>query len=648
MKVENFDSQFQKELISIVLNDQSFAKKFFSIVFAGPKNKKGDYSVGIFSAAQLNLVINCIYKAYDKNESVLASDGANKNEIKQSHPDRHEELSSLYEDLKSIRVPNPKYHKDEVANFLRGLRLVELRNKIDDAVHRGFNSVVDMSKEIEVETARIANIGFEESKIINFENPFEIISGSAKSAGESIKLGIDPFDKVANNGMGFSKQNTLLFFGGSNDGKSMVVSVEIAVNIAAQGKRVLIFNLEGEFYLLPLRIISCYTGIPISKLDQYAEVVGEGVNIESFKDFFTQKEYDLIKDAGKILENIRIIHASSSKEARYIEYLTAQAEEVYDEWPYEVIISDYSGLAKSKRKLKDILEENIFCFKEFHFLATSMNLLHIAIAQANREGIKEQKSVGERSKDLPVLREYHLGGTISQYQDSGYAISISATADEKRRGYRRFTLLKNRKGMTGVTIGVRGDWGCARPLSGNIEIITGDYEDGPGMFKKKEDSANNPLGLNKEDNNKTEGKDEKEIFPIIDTGYILKNAEPVVRYQKLLSDTQELKNDIINIEKNGEGTKEEQEEINCKRESISDILDRACKIEVPREFIEYCRDEIIPKRAELKACTAENRGWIKKNKRSTLVLSFLTAMFNEKSIINLKIEDLKELSRDAA
>lgn len=646
MKVNTFDVQFQKELLSIVLNDQNFCKKFFAIAFEDVKKNKKDRLVGIFSSAQMNLIANCVYQAFGKNDHVLATDGANKNEIKRTNPERYEELSAIYDDLKSMKVSNPKYHKEEVAGFIKGLRLIDLRNKIDAAISRGFNSVVDMSREIEEESDKISKISFEASKVIDFENPFDIIAGSAKASSDAIKIGIEPFDNIATNGLGFTKQNSLLFFGTSNDGKSMIVSVEIAVNIASQGRKVLIFNLEGEYYLLPIRIISCYTGIPLNKLDRYAEVVGGEVNVDSFKEFFTQKEYDLIKNANKVLENIRIIHASSSREARYIEFLISQAEEIYEEWPYEVIISDYSGLAKSKKRVKDILEENIFCFKEFDSYAIRTNLFHIAIAQANREGIKEQKSASERSKDLPILREFQLGGSISQFMDSGYAISISATADEKTRGYRRLTMLKNRKGMTGVTIGVKGDWGCARPLSGNIEILSGDYEDGSGNFKKKE-RENNPLGLSKEDNEKTAVKSEQEIFSPLDTAYILKNAEPVIRYQKLMTDIDELRKDIMNIENQGEGTPQEQEEMVAKKETISEISSRAGEIDLDDKFIEYCRDTIMPARPDLQEKVSQNRADINKNKKANVILSFLTALFKEKSIVNKKIADLKNTKKAA-
>lgn len=638
MKVEKFDIGFQKEVLSLAINNQSFASKLHSLIYKrrklGSKGRWGKsetLEVGLFSAPQLNLIAKSLFSSLEKNDNVLPSKSSIRNEIKKSSGDQGEELCKLFDQVSSIEVGKSSYHKHELVKFIKAVRIIELRNYVDQTISKGFESLVNITEEVEMEALDISKITFDASSVITFENPLELVSLSAKASGEAIKIGIAPFDNIASNGLGFTKQNTLLIFGGSNDGKSMVVSVEITVNIAKQGKRVLVVNLEGETYLLPIRIISCYTGIPLNKLDRYYDVVKGDVSSEKFKEFFSEEEYELLKDANKILENIRILHTSSSKDARYIEFIISQAKEIYEEWPYEVIVSDYAGLAQSKKSMNSVVEENSFCFREFDGLAGTLNLLHIAVAQANREGIKDQKSVSERQKDLPILREYHLAGAISWYHDAAFAISISATPDEKIMGIRRLTMLKNRKGATGVTIAIKGDWASARPLTGNIEIITGDYNDGgASAFSSKKKT--NALGL-VEDN--APKKSAREIFSILDMDLISREMAPIIRHRKLEMDMKSIKMQKKNLEDNGGNAEEDQEKFSLYEQQIDNIANEMSDIFPSDELVSYYNDKLLPLKNDLREVLKSNSKDIKNNKEALQVVAFIESAYSPGSLLDM-------------
>lgn len=628
VRVNSFDPRFQQEALSIALKDNNFLSTLHALVYSRKKRKKR-FKIDIFSADQLNKIADCLFSAFEKNENTLPTLGSVQNEIKKRHQDESESLCEMCDRIYDIKLENDTYHKTSIAEFIKGVELIDLRNDIDSAISRGFNKVVDMSNAIKERMERIEKISFKASPIIDFTNPFEIIHKSAMASSNAIKIGIEPFDNVASNGLGFTRQNTLLVFGTSNDGKSMMFSVEASVNMAKMGHRVLVINLEGETYLLPIRIISCLTGITLNKLDRYGEIVGDKVSVDSFKDFFTKEEYEAISGANEVLERIKIIHASSSKDASYVEYLVSQASELYNEWPFDVIVTDYTGIARSKKNFRTTLEENIFCFKEFDRFATTHNTLHLAIAQANRDGMKEQKGVSDNQKDLPVLREFHLGGAINLFQDSGYSISISSTSEEKLRGVRRLTLLKNRKGMTNVTISVKGEWGSARPLTGKIEVLSGDYED-----EKTFGSKSKGNGLDLITDNDEVPVAVEDIFTNLNIEFLKPHMNTVIKFQKLKSDLKNLKYKLLEIERGDDGGEEKQEEYKKTQKYISDIEQQLGEFSLDPSLEQYFREELLPNRTEIRELCLEKKNEIMKNDSAKKVLGFLTASFSDNSIFN--------------
>lgn len=480
LTIQKFDPEFQKEIISLMISTPSFSTKFFSLLYKDQdiaKSGTNFFSVPIFQA-----LANCYYECFKKNYDVMPSDGMIRNFISEKYPeDKASQLFEVLSSSKDIEIDNYQYHKEQVLKHWKYIKYVSLASGLNEAIQSGKIAVLDFENIFKKNTEAIFSATFDMGEFITFKNAFDIIDENARMVTDAIKLGIPPLDAIASDGFGFTKSNTLLIFGSSNDGKSMMFSVEVAVNIAKSGRRVFIVNLEGEKYLLPIRVIACYTGIEMSKIDQYANVINGKVKATCFKEYFTEEEYKKIEESCEILERIEVYHTASSKnkDSINVENIAAVVEEKMKVWPFDVLITDYLGIAKTEDKSKGELAAKIHCYKEMDYLAKRHTFLHIAIGQANREGIKEQKgdANNDRRKDKPILREYQLGGGLQVFLDSAFAISISADPQEKKNGIRRLTLLKNRKGPVDVTVEIKGEWSKARPLTGEMKVLDSTYED---------------------------------------------------------------------------------------------------------------------------------------------------------------------------
>jgi replicative DNA helicase len=236
-------------------------------------------------------------------------------------------------------------------------------------------------------------------------------------------------------------------------------ALNIAYNVASQGKNVLFFSLEMNEEQLFLRLCSMLAEINLSKI---RSGLLNDKEVEKIVDSYTKN--------ANILEKMVLVDNVS--------YLSDIMRIAYSMDNIDLIIVDYLQLIKTKNKYQMRYQELADIVNTLKFLSKDLNVPVIALAQVNRE---VEKKVNKR----PTLADLRESGDIEATADvvmfihrEDYYKSVNNTNDSVAE----IIIAKNRNGESGIV-----------KLGFNKRIQKFDYPLPESKIKDEEDNDDEEL-----------------------------------------------------------------------------------------------------------------------------------------------------------
>ena len=331
--------------------------------------------------------------------------------------------------LTTISKFEKKYNTDEL------LQNTETFIK-EKAVYKTLVSVIDQCQDGVVDTSQILNkfesacsISLAQSLGHDYFDDVESHVEDLKTIDKFVPSGWDWLDRRLGGGFLENGRALYVFAGRTNVGKSIFLG-NIATNIAAQGKTVLLVTLEMSEMVYSKRISSTLTKIPISDIQNKTDELLSKV-----------KEYRSLHPKSKLLiKEFPPATITTSQLNGFIKKLDQSGVNL------DVIVVDYINLLHSSQgsnsyeRVKHITEQ-------LRALTYTYNVPIITATQLNRSGVTELN---------PGLET--VGESMGLASTADCMMSIWQEEEDAQLGIIRLGMMKNRFGPNFGAIGMRIDY----------------------------------------------------------------------------------------------------------------------------------------------------------------------------------------------
>lgn len=337
---------------------------------------------------------------------------------------RYEWVPYILEFATEVRVVN-------VENYARLIRTEWRRHKLETMAFKVRSSLEsesppeeildEVEKEIAVISAEDENKqsdGAIGNALVKMSDLIESNRGKRGLIG--LPTGFPTLDKYTH---GFQAKTVTIVAGRPSMGKTCF-ALNVMVNMAKRGKKVVFFSIEMPEEAVAFRITSMVSGISMSDLmsgDLDKTLVDQYSNAVSQLGAMPIRIYDYFYTASAIIRMIRKIHRTEGLDAVFIDYL------------------QHFKLPNKRDKREEVGEISRL-FKE---LAKELNIAIVLVSQLNRGS-------DARTDKRPMLSDLKDSGDIEQdadvvlmlYNEFYYDPSASETLSD-------VTIAKNRQGQTG-------------------------------------------------------------------------------------------------------------------------------------------------------------------------------------------------------
>ena len=243
----------------------------------------------------------------------------------------------------------------------------------------------------------------------DFEKRFEI------RARNPISTGWAEIDAICKNGLGKGELGVVIAPTGA--GKSMVL-VHLGSQAVKAGKTVLHYTLELSETVIGTRYDSCITGVPLS-------------DVFSFKELIYEKVTDL--DGALIIKEYPTKSASTNTLRAHVEKLRNRGIEP------DLIIVDYADLLRPISGLREKRHELETIYEQLRGLAQEFECPIWTASQTNRSGLNAE-----------VITMEAISEAFNKCFVSDFIFSVSRTAEDKVANTGRMFIAKNRNGPDGL------------------------------------------------------------------------------------------------------------------------------------------------------------------------------------------------------
>ena len=245
--------------------------------------------------------------------------------------------------------------------------------------------------------------------IQDFEKRFEI------KARDPVTTGWDDIDSLCKGGLGKGELGVIIAPTGA--GKSMVL-VHLGSQALKLGKTVVHYTLELQDTSIGIRYDSCLTGVGLSEL-------------HSFKEMIYEKVQEI--DGRLIIKEYPTKSASTQTIKNHLEKLKQKDIKV------EMIIVDYGDLLKPVKATREKRHDLETIYEELRAIAQENKCPVWTASQTNRSGLNAE-----------VITMESISEAYSKCFVSDFIISVSRTIDDKNNNTGRVFVAKNRFGPDGI------------------------------------------------------------------------------------------------------------------------------------------------------------------------------------------------------
>jgi replicative DNA helicase len=437
-----FGTSFQENLCTLILDDSQFAAQIGEVL---------DFN--FLELKYLRLFVQKVFdyrKKYGVHPSrdtmmvILRSDISGETEVLQKQV--REYFARVISN--GVFSEGSEYVKETSLDFCKKQKLKEAMIKSVDLIKS--SSYDEVSKVIN-EALKLGtdnNHGYD--YIVDFERRFEI------KARNAISTGWDVIDNITKGGLGKGELGVVIASTGS--GKSMCM-VHLGAQALKQGKNVIYYTLELQDTVVASRFDSCLTGINISDLTNYKDVVFEG--IQNIPGKLLVKEYPTKSASTNTLKN-------------HLEKLKAHGQRI------DMVLVDYADLLRPATREKEKRQELESIYEELRGIAQTYGCTVITCSQTNRTGLNAE-----------VITMESISEAFNKCFVADFICTVSRTIKDRASNEGRMYIAKNRNGPDGMVFPIFMDTKnvCIRVLEQSDEtpdqIIAKSVKDQEETLKKK-------------------------------------------------------------------------------------------------------------------------------------------------------------------
>ena len=286
-------------------------------------------------------------------------------------------------------------------------------------------------EEAESEIKRLKNLDLIKSETNNVSDSF--LKDLEKIVRKEPDLSTIPtgFFQIDDMIRGFRKSELIIVGGRPAMGKS-TLGLNLAYNMASNGKKVLFFSLEMAKKELHQRLVKLITNTE---------------NLYNIK----YEEYDYYANVSRDIESNLPLQIVDTADIT-VENIHAMAKKIKDREGVDCIFIDHLSILKSNKPYKSRYEEITDISRQLKVIAKDIDVPVVALCQLNR-------GVETREVKIPTMADLRDSGSIEQDADlilfihrpEYYAIQKNEEPEAEDVGKAIISICKNRRGGVGCT-----------------------------------------------------------------------------------------------------------------------------------------------------------------------------------------------------
>ena len=401
-----YGKSFQEGLAALILQDRAFSDQIQEVL-----------ETQYFELKYLQVFVDKIF-GYKEKYNVHPTDKILLTILRTELEDETDAVKKQTRDyfarIYNTEIRDADFVKNTSLDFCRKQTLKEamiksvglLKNSSYDEIAKVINEALKLGSD--------SDFGYD--YVADFEKRFEI------KARDPISTGWDEIDQLCRGGIGNGELGVVIAPTGA--GKSMVL-VHLGAQALLQGKTVLHYTLELAETSIGIRYDSCITGVSLSEMHSFKEMIYEKV----------------LEVPGKlIIKEYPTKSASTQTLKNHIEKLKQRDIKV------DMILVDYGDLLNPVTVTREKRHDLESIYEELRAIAQENKCPVWTASQTNRSGLNAE-----------VVTLESISEAYSKCFVADFICSVSRTIDDKNNNTGRMFVAKNRFGPDGLVYPAKMD-----------------------------------------------------------------------------------------------------------------------------------------------------------------------------------------------
>lgn len=481
-----FDALFQLGVLKIMMTDDHFCSQMVRSIGADVQS-----SFKVFDTKGLQGVFLKIVEAFTEY-GMKPSEPQIRQMIIQAPAEgtkdrsSRDELMKTFEKVMEFEVVNEKFYREYISAFVKQTKFLKALSDVRDVFKKNPD---DAPAKMQTLLDNIYKVSFDKQDIVTMNDLTSFLEASSGMMSRTLATGITELDKDLHGGL--PRESLISVLSGTNVGKTMFC-ISLACNMLRAtddegnnlGTKVLFIALEGMRDEAIMRFASNLANI------EYGKMINNSLNDEEKKRLAeAQAKYD---SSRLMIRNMVDFNVT-------IEEMIAECNEIYKEFPFDVLICDYGQLLSSQIKTDAHRHTMSIVHRGLVNIARKFNAVVITPVQATRQGQENQNVMFNQNNNdrRPVLRSADISEAFEIARVSGVILSLNMTDDERPQGKMRVFLEKQRHGVKGKEYGLFTDFAHCNLIPGKFynpksEVITGSDgfdEESSSLTNEQKDQA---------------------------------------------------------------------------------------------------------------------------------------------------------------
>ena len=395
-----------------------------------------------------------------------------------------EELMKTFEKVMEFEVANERYYRDYIGAFVKQHKFLKALEDVKNVFKRNPDDAPSKMQEL---LDNIYKVSFDKQDVVTLKDVPAFLEASSGAMSRTIATGITDLDNDLHGGL--PRESLISILSGTNVGKTMFC-ISLACNALRAtddegnnlGTKVLFVALEGMRDEAIMRFASNLANV------EYGKMINNSL---------TDEERGRIEEAMEKFDETRLMVRNMVEFNMTIEELMAECNEIYKEFPFDMLIVDYGQLISTQVSTDAHRHTMAIVHRGLVNIARKYNSVVITPVQATRQGQETQNVTFNQNQNndrRPVLRSADISEAFEIARVSGVIISLNMTDDERPEGKLRVFLEKQRHGVKGKEYGLFTDFPHCNLIPGKFynpkaEVIVGteDFDNETSMEGLSED-----------------------------------------------------------------------------------------------------------------------------------------------------------------